>query len=46
MNSKRPNGVIMAVLGISSGSIGICLYACTRSILLKIVVPWRDAVKS
>jgi hypothetical protein len=34
-NSKRPNGMVMAVFCISSGCTGILLYAFTKSILEK-----------
>ena len=46
VNPNSPNGVITAVLGISSGSTGIWWYTLTRSSLLKIVAPWREAMKS
>ena len=38
-NSNRPNGVVMAVLGMSSGATGIWWYARTRSSLEKTVAP-------
>ena len=43
---KQPEGVVTAVLGMSPGSTGIWWYALTRSILLKIVAPRSEDVKS
>ncbi len=46
VNSKRPNGVMMAVLGMSSGFIGTWLYYFFRSILEKMTHPSALAIKS
>ena len=45
-NSNSPNGVVMAVFGMSSSSTGIWWYARMRSMCVKILAPWRVAVKS
>ena len=45
-NSHNPNGVITAVLGMSSGLTGIWWYPLTRSTLENIFFPARFAVKS
>ena len=44
-NSKRPNGVMIAVFLMSSGAMGIWWYPRTRSITEKIVAPAVAAVK-
>ena len=41
-----PNGVVTAVLGISSGATGIWWYARIRSMCAQIVAPCKAAVKS
>ena len=46
VNSHRPNGVVMAVLGMSAGFIGTWWYPLFRSILEKIVQPAALAAKS
>ena len=46
VNSKRPNGVAIAVFGTSSASTGIWCYPFTKSILVKIDFPERLAEKS
>ena len=45
-NSKRPKGVVMAVLGTSSGATGIWWNARTKSNLEKMVAPCSVAEKS
>ena len=46
VNSNRPNGVVMAVLGMSSGFMGIWWYPYLRSILEKILLPSTFVGKS
>ena len=45
-NSKRPNGVVTAVLGTFSGATEIWWYAWMRSSLEKMVVSCNDEEKS
>ena len=45
-NSNRPKGVVIAVLGTSSGCTGIWWYALTRSSFVNICLPSKRDVKS
>jgi hypothetical protein len=45
-NSKRPNGVLMAVFGMSSWATGIWLNARTRSTAENTVAPCKACAKS
>ena len=45
VNSNRPNGVVIAVLGMSPGFMGIWWYPFFRSIFEKIVQPAALATK-
>jgi hypothetical protein len=46
VNSSRPNGMVIAVLGKSSGFMGIWWYPFFRSILEKTVQSASQAMKS
>ena len=45
-NSNNTNGVVIAVFLMSSGATGIWLYARTRSMVEKILLPRKDCAKS